>query len=151
MNSPKDIILIADGLKLLTSAWNSSRRVLARVHAERWQCLLVSQQAGKAHAQLAASRIIISSTWLTRFPPRTPNYRSSSKLFCRKESSERVNILLYMHINIHIWHVNNSCVCFPNWNPRCWVSKCLTAKSQTLRHSVMTGSLVIPPNWDFYP
>lgn len=62
-----------------------------------------------------ASRVIIRSTWSTRFPPRTPNYNLASNLYCRKESNERVIIPKY--INTHIWHVNNSHVCFPNSNP----------------------------------
>lgn len=63
-----------------------------------------------------APRVIICSTRLTRFPPWTPNYNLASNLYCGKESNERVIIPLY--INTHIWHVNNSSVCFPNSNAR---------------------------------
>lgn len=65
---------------------------------------------------VAASRVIIRSTRLTRFPPRTRNYNLASNLYCGKESNERVIIPLY--INTHIWHVNNSRVCFPNSKAR---------------------------------
>ena len=67
-----------------------------------------------------ASRVIIRSTRLTRFPPRTRNYNLASNLYCGKESNERVIIPLY--INTHIWHVNNRRVCFPNLNGRRHIS-----------------------------
>lgn len=64
----------------------------------------------------SAVRVIIRSTRLTRFPPWTRYYNLASNLYCGKESNERVIIPLY--INTHIWHVNNSRVCFPNSNAR---------------------------------
>lgn len=67
-----------------------------------------------------APRVIICSTRLTRFPLWTPNYNLASNLYCGKESNERLIIPLY--INTHFWHVNNSCVCFPNLNARRRVS-----------------------------
>jgi len=63
-----------------------------------------------------ASRVIIPSTRLTRFPPRARNYNLASHLYCETESSERV--IIPMYINTHIWQVKNSPVCFPNSNAR---------------------------------
>lgn len=44
------------------------------------------------------SKVIIRSTRLTRFPPRTPKYNLALNLCCGKDSNERVITPLYTHL-----------------------------------------------------